>query len=418
MSLWGTLWDTGQAIQTQSNALAVVSQNVANVNTTGYKASVDHFQTLLSEQTHNTNLFSVQPTLENKNDIQGNFQATGVWDNLAVNGPGFFVLNSSLAGTGQTLFTRAGNFGEAVNSTDVVNGQPATAPGSIAYLTAGNGDYLMGWKATKGVATATNNLADLSPVGIALGSTIPGKATTSIAIQGSIPSNPTNGVAVSGVPVFDNSFNTQTLQFNFTRTGSDQWSVSYSVPPTVGTVPSTAATKLVFDGAGNFLSQSGTSTVPITWADGTTSNISIDFSKMSQLASGTLIVNAQTQDGFGAGTLIKGEFDTAGNLFGDYSNGQKVLLYTLPVATFTAPNSLESQNGTTFSQTAAAGNLNLDKATSLNDTAFVPSTLETSNVDLGAEFSNLITTQTAYNSATKVFNITDQMTQTLRDLVV
>ena len=417
MSIWATFTNSGEAIQTQSNALAVISQNISNINTTGYKAVDNHFQTLLSDQQDGTNIFSVQGLQENENDVEGSFQTTNLWDNLAINGPGFFVLNTSLSGTGNTLYTRAGDFGEAVNSTDVVNGQPATAAGSIAYLTGSDGGYLMGWQAVDGVANTSNSLTSLTPVGIALGSTIPGKATSAVALQGSIPSNPTDGVANTAVPVYDNSFNTQSLQMTFTQTGENQWSVAYSLPTGVGTVPTGSTTDLTFDGSGNFVSQTGTASVPITWADGTTSNVSVDFSKMSQLASGSLIVNAQTQNGYGAGTLVQGQFDSNGNLYGDYSNGQKVLLYTLPVASFTAPDSLQSTSGTNFTQTAAAGSLNLDPATSLNDTSFIPGTVESSNVDLGTEFSQLIQTQTAYNSATKIFNVSDQMAQTLRDLV-
>jgi flagellar hook protein FlgE len=198
--------------------------------------------------------------------------------------------------------------------------------------------------------------------------------------------------------------------------------VSYGVDPNVGTVTSPATTSttpttVAFDGAGNFLSQTGASTVNISWADGTTSAISVDFSKMSQLASGSLVVNSATQNGFSSATMVKAEFDANGNLFGDYSNGQKVLLYQVPVATFTAPNSLQSISGTEFTQTAAAGTLSVDPANDLNNTSFNPGALETSNVDLGDQFSRMITTQAAYNAATKVFQTADSMTTSVRDLI-
>ncbi len=80
--------------------------------------------------------------------------------------------------------------------------------------------------------------------------------------------------------------------------------------------------------------------------------------------------------------MVKAEVDSNGNLYGDYSNGQKVLLYTIPMATFTAPNSLQTVTGTRFQQTAAAGTLNLDAPSSLNDTSLIDGTVETSNVSL------------------------------------
>jgi len=240
--------------------------------------------------------------------------------------------------------------------------------------------------------------------------------TNSSAIDASI-GNPTQ---TSGVPVFDNSFNTQTMSLNFTKVGSDSWDVTYSLDPKVGTVTSptnAVPTTLTFDGAGNFVSQGGPSSISVSWADGTTSSISVDLSKMSQLASGSLILNAQSQDGFSSATMVKAEFDSLGNLYGDYSNGQKQLLFQVPVATFTAPNALQSKTGTLFTQTGGAGTLNIDAAQNLNDTAFTPGSLETSNVSLEDEFSRMITTQAAYNSATKVFQVADSMTTNVRDLI-
>lgn len=581
MTIWGAFSNSVLAMQAQSDALGVISQNVANVNTTGYKSVTDNFQTVLSESSAQNQIFGVQVARQFNTDKQGAFQTTGQWDNLALNGPGFFVLNSSVNGTGNTLFTRAGDF-EQTASPFALPKAPLTsnilqnpAVNTISYLTDGKGDYLMGWKATNGIATTSNDLSSLTPVNLSLGSTIAGKATTQITLQGSLPSNVSNasqqaaaaqkistvlsgtsssstfdptttqeynkgtlqiqlgavntntgvftssGSAVtvnitdgslqgianaingasagvtasvvqdssgnfqlsisgnstgsvngfqitgadtgtggpqsltsldytaanatqngdnyatasqatdaetgqnaaveSGIPIYDNQFDAQTLTTTFTKTASDIWTVSYSLPPGVGAVTSPASTgvqtTLNFDGAGNFQSQTGPSSVSITWADGSSSTINVDFSKMSQLASGSLQLSQQTQDGFSSATLLKGEFDSAGNLYGDYSNGQKVLLYTVPVATFTAPDSLQNISGTNFQQTAAAGTLSIDKASTLNDTSFVPENVETSNVSLEDQFSRMITTQTAYNSATKVFNVADQMTQSVRDLI-
>ena len=577
MTIWGAFTNSIEAIQAQSDAMDVISQNIANVNTVGYKNSVDNFQTVLSTETANTNIFGVQVVRQYNNDVQGAPISTGLWDNLAINGQGFFILNSATNGTGSTSYTRAGNFAEAVlpSSTSTANSLANPASSDTAYLTDGQGDYLMGWKATGGVANTTNSLSGLTAVNFAMGSILPGQATTAVTLQGSIPSNApntstpasfqqiqtnltttnttttpgyvasttqvyktgtlqiqlgtinstagtftgsgsavtvnvtdgsltgiasainaanagvsasviqdaagnsqlqltgkdgaTNGFVVTGtdtggtgtqslasldysasnatqdntdytttsaatdqttgnpavnggIPIYDPSGNAQTLALAFTKTGADTWTVGYSIDPNVGTITSptstsTTPTALTFDGAGNFVSQSGASTVDVTWANGTTSAISVDFSKMSQLASGNLVVNAATQNGFASATMVKAEFDSSGNLYGDYSNGQKQLLYTLPVANFVAPDSLQSTSGTRFTQTAAAGALNVDPMTSLNDTSITPGALEASNVDLSAEFSRIITTQTAYNSASKLFSASNQMIETVRDLV-
>lgn len=576
MTIWGAFTNSIEAMQAQSDAMDVISQNIANVNTVGYKNSVDNFQTVLSTETANTDIFGVQVARQYNNDVQGTPISTGIWDNLAINGQGFFILNSAINGSGTTSYTRAGDFAEAVLPSSVTGAGALTSQSTddAAYLTDGLGDYLMGWKATNGVASTSNSLSGLTAVNFTPGSILPGQATTAVTLQGSIPSNAANsstpaepqtiqtnltttnttttpgfsasttevyktgtlqiqlgtidsttgtftssGSAVTvnitdgslqgiasainaanagvtatvtqdaqgnsqlefsgaagasngfvitgtdtggtgqslagldysasntaqnatnytassaaanantgnpavsgGIPIYDTSGNAQTLALNFTKTGADTWTVSYGIDPTVGTITSptsttTTPTTLTFDGAGNFVSQSGASSVAITWANGTTSTISVDFSQMSQLASGNLIVNSATQNGYASATMVKAEFDSNGNLYGDYSNGQKVLLYTLPVANFVAPDALESTSGTLFRQTAAAGALNVDPVTALNDTSITPGALESSNVDLSAEFSRIITTQTAYNTASKLFSTSNQMIETVRDLV-
>lgn len=433
MTIGGAFTNSIEALEAQSNALGVISQNIANVNTTGYKSTTDNFQTVLSEATAGTNIFGVQPVQAQNITQQGNMQSTGVWDNLAINGNGFFITNSALDGSGSTYFTRAGNFAEkAVSSsgTSASSSGSLTQPASntVSYLTDNNGDYLMGWKATDGVVDASDSLTGLTAVGYTLGATLPGKPTSTVTLAGSLPAGSTSTVS-AGVPIYDNSGNSQTLQIDFTPSGgsaTNTWQVSFVMAPNVGTLtePGTTTTTTTtpatvsFDGAGNYLSTSQPITTTVTWADGTTSSISVDLSKLSQLASGQLELNATTQNGYGTGTLEKTEFDTNGNMFGDFSNGQKVLLYQLPVANFTAPDSLTELSGTVFQQSAGAGTLEVNSVDSLQGgTSLTPGDLETSNVDLSSEFTHLITTQTAYNSATKVFQAADQMTQTVRDLI-
>ena len=194
MTIWGAFTNSIEAIQAQSDAMDVISQNIANVNTVGYKNSVDNFQTVLSTETANTNIFGVQVVRQYNNDVQGAPISTGLWDNLAINGQGFFILNSATNGTGSTSYTRAGNFAEAVlpSSTSTANSLANPASSDTAYLTDGQGDYLMGWKATGGVANTTNSLSGLTAVNFAMGSILPGQATTAVTLQGSIPSNAPN----------------------------------------------------------------------------------------------------------------------------------------------------------------------------------------------------------------------------------
>ncbi len=424
MSLWGAFTNSVEAIQAQSNALGVISQNIANVNTVGYKSTTDEFQTVLSEQTAGSQMLGVQPIAQQNITQQGSLESTGVFDNLAINGSGFFVLNSELDGSGSAVYTRAGDFTEqAVSSSSSTTASLAgslssPATDTTSYLTDGQGNYLMGWAAVDGVADTSSGVSGLTAVGFDLGSTQNGQATTQVTLQGSLPAGSQDPVSASE-PIYDNSFNTQSLDLTFTPDGSDTWTVTYSVDPSVGTVvqPTTPQT-ISFDGAGNFDGTTGSNTVNIDWADGTTSSINVDLTQMSQLASGSLVLNNTTQNGYASGTLEDVQFDSSGNLTGYYTNGQTQLLYTVPVATFSAPDQLNEISGTEFTQTANAGTLTVSPVSSLGSgTSLAPGNLESSNVDLNTQFTNLVTTQTAYNSATKVFSTANDMIETLRDLV-
>jgi flagellar hook protein FlgE len=147
-------------------------------------------------------------------------------------------------------------------------------------------------------------------------------------------------------------------------------------------------------------------------------DITVDLSKMSQFSDGDkLTVDNITQDGYIAGDLNTTYFNGNGVLIGSYTNGQVKNLFKLPVATFPSDNLLDAVNGNAFVESQLSGTPTLNSLGSPNGTTqFVPGALETSNVDLGDQFSKMIVTQRAYSSASKVITTVDEMTQAVRDL--
>jgi flagellar hook protein FlgE len=294
-----------------------------------------------------------------------------------------------------------------------------------------------------GLAAAINADPALAAVGITAGSSASGVSITSPTAIGattyaqSVTGTPTETVGLTtsdtntvstGLPVYDNSFNVQTLQMNMTPIGADTWLASFSTP--AGSVSTSFPLIVQFDGSGNIVSPLSTS-VNIAWNDGSSSTIDLDTSKLTQLASGTFQLDNTTQDGYGNLSLQQVSFDTSGNLYGTYipsstagnaatSQGdQKVLLYQVPVATFVSEDSLTPVSGNLFEQSAAAGPMTIAPVTGgVNPlTTLIPGSIEMSNVDLSGEFTRMITTQQAYSSAAHVFQIADQMTQSVRDLI-
>jgi len=403
MSIWSAFYNSSQAMTVQSHSLGVIGQNVANVNSTGYKKAEDLFRTMISDVTTTNNFLGVAQSTRTLVDMQGSVVASEDWKDVSLNGKGFFILNSAMDGSGQTCFTRNGAF----SLTSTGNG--------TGVLTDGNGHYLMGWQTTGDTTGSGTSLTGLSALGYTLGSTLAGVATTTASVQANIPSNATTTQSIS-IPVYDSSFASQTLNANFEPQGSNSWLLSFSSPD--GTVSSPAAPITVtFDGNGQMTTPTDPISVGVSW-NGQASTISVDLSNVSAYASSTIEMGNIVQDGHPSGELDKVAFDTSGNLVGTYSNGYIQKLGTIAVGSFIAPDALESKSGTLFTQTEAAGDLTVGNVDSYgSQTALVPGALESSTVTLEGEFTRMITTQKAYESASKVFMTSNEMIQTIRDLV-
>ena len=437
MSLLGAFTNSVQAMQAQSQNLGVISQNIANVNTNGYKEANDQFQTMLSEVTAPANIFGVKPTTRTMVDVQGIINGSDRNTDLAISGKGFFILNSSADGSGGTHYSRDGALvpkvlGPSASTTSTATSSTnATSTAKDTYLTNNSGNYLMGWMAdSSGVVTPGTSLKGLQAIHYALGTVMDPVATTTVSVQGTVPSNysldPSGKPAVQsvGLAVYDTAGNVQTLSLDMTPLGGDQWGLNFSTNAT--NRPATPQAIVQFDGAGNFLSVTGSTTANVNWTNSattppttTTGSINVDLSKLSQLASSNFQLDKTKQDGYPGGTMDSVTFDDQGLLTGHYTNGQQKLIAQLPIASFVAPNSLQADSGNLFSQTADAGALTVSTVGAMGtQTALQTNAQELSNVKMENEFTNMITTQTAYSTASKVFQTADEMTTSVRDLIV
>lgn len=433
MSLYGAMFSGVSALNAQSQALGMISDNISNVNTVGYKTTSAAFSQLVTRQT--ANFYApggVRSQPVSAVDKQGLLQSSSSNTDLAISGDGFFVIAGKAVPTAadNRAFTRAGQF-----STD-----------SAGYLRTPGGQYLQGWATdAAGVPIAANTsvLSGLESVRV---SGISGNAVASAALNiglnlpasAALPASVANGsIQNTNVEIFDSLGVSHNVTLTWTKTAALNWTLTMNAPdangvagPTgregsaVGPVPYSINVVFNSDGTPNNFNGVAGDNPPNIYFDGWSSGASasdlvfnagtsgaLGTAKADGLTqfSGTYTVGFVDQDGVQFGNFFGVNIDEKGIVSALYDNGQTVKIYKLPIATFPNPNGLQAQNGTAFSETQQSGGYFLRSAGSSNAGDIVSSALEASNADIANEFTNMIITQRAYSAGTKTITTADDM---------
>jgi flagellar hook protein FlgE len=205
-------------------------------------------------------------------------------------------------------------------------------------------------------------------------------------------------------------------QITFNGDGS-LGSVSAS-PSTLGTAPNLVTNQALYSGI-----TAAPASITIPWANGSNaSTTTFNFGTsgltdgLSQFAS-DYNVAFTNQDGSAVGLRTGVTIDKNGFVIASFSNGATQKIYQIPITTFANPNALQAQNGNTYSQTNGSGTFNWRIANTGGAGIIAPSSLESSNADLGDEFSNMIITQRAYSANAKTITTADQMSQELLAII-
>ncbi len=417
MSITGALFSGVSGLAAQSQALGMISDNISNVSTIGYKGVSASFATLVTvsaTQNSYTPGGVIARPLQNV-DQQGLLQSSTSRTDIALAGPGLFVVNeSSVPGLGSDyLFTRAGSF----------------RPDDAGNLVNTAGYYLQGWPldSTGALPANTTVLSSLETVNIAnLASTaVP---TSLVELGLNLPSTAANGDTHSvTVQVYDSLGNAHDLQIDFVyndTTVPPQWDINVQDPnlSSSGAVSGTVAAvarSVTFNGDGtpatiNF------PPVDITWTAVAASPSTIAFDVgttgladgVTQFA-GAFATTFIDQDGaqFGAFSFVS--IDEDGVVTANFDNGELFDIYQLPVAMFPNFGGLEPRDGNAFLETRDAGNLLLVQANTGGAGIVASSALEGSTVDLAEEFTNMIVTQRAYSANAKIITTADEMLEEL-----
>lgn len=455
------------------NQIDMISNNIANVGTIGFKGQRMTFADLF----YQSQGFASGPTQTNgginpletglgvktntidTNFSQGGLQTTGINTDLAINGDGFFILRNT-DGSGAPLYTRDGAF--SLNSNGVLY-DPATGLAVQGYMANSNG--VVNASGTPGTVTI--------PLGLQMQATATGGTNAvklgpandkvfDMSFGGSLDQTQYAVAVAGGTPVaktltttiYDSLGNAHQATITFTPDAGSplpatvnntsgtavapatRW--TYNVSFSDGTTTSTSTGEVFFDQNGQFINTSSSATgtpvhslgtapapgdgdalVVSGWPTGNKSvapqTIGFDMSNMSALA-GTPTANVLAQNGYSAGTLSNITVGQDGSIFGSFTNGQQKTIAQVALATFQNEGGLHRAGGNAFQETANSGLAQVGAANSGRYGGIVSGSLEQSNVSLADEFTKMIVAQRAFEANTRGISTADQNLMTVLNI--
>jgi flagellar hook protein FlgE len=406
MSLTGTIYIGLSGMNAYSDGLQIISNNVANLDTIGYKAETVGFSDIYnsSGQSGLSYLGSgngergegVQVEPAGTDFTQGTLEQTGNALDLAVQGDGFLVLQSS----GQTYYARTGSFSVGQDGDITLAGTPAGSSYNLMVLNSAN-------QPTPVNVNADNTSAPVATTNITLGDNLSSTATTA---------------TVSNVIVYDSLGNSQTWTITATPNTSNSSSSSssssssdqtWSIAVTNANGDSVGSGTIGFSG-GAIDPASSSVTINNTLSDGAAAlAVKLDFSGVTSFDAGSTSTLATTKvDGNSAGTLSSVTVDSSGNLVVSYSNSTTKSLGPVAIANIQNPQLLNKMGGGLYSNHEGALSQLVASGSSSAGTV-VSGQLETSNVNLTQEFGDLILIQRGYQASSEVVSVSNDMIQQL-----
>lgn len=447
MSILSSLFTGVSGLNAMDSSLSVIGNNIANLNTVGFKSSRSVFADLVSASLGEA-AGAIQAGLGVAlNGVQGNFSqgslsTTGNALDLAIDGNGFFILHDT---GGAASYSRAGQF-----HLDAQN-----------RIVDPSGFFVQGYQVNdSGLITASIGDVTLPTT------TAPPSPTSTVNIGANLNSQSTTGIFSLADPAGTSQFSTSLTVYDsvgsnhllttyFTKTAANTWTYnvigntkevdtanynSSNINASLGIVKLASGT-LTFTTSGALDTESvvtsynsgtagGTtgSTVGQAQIDfvGATANQAITFNfgtsvttdggtgmdLTTQFGAASGLVQ-QTQNGFGAGALQTFSVGTNGLINGSFSNGQVRPLAQLAVARFPDPLGLVRTGNNTFAESGMSGQPLVGAPTTAGLGRVLTNTLELSNVDLGQSFIDMIAAQRGFEANSRMVTTSDEILQTL-----
>ena len=396
------------AIKAQQSKLDVAANNIANVNTVGFKKSRTVFSTLL-----NTNVRTASRATDTRGGInpstigmgvqvssidtihtQGILSSTGRALDLAMQGDGFFTVTDGV----NYYYTRNG----AVNL--------STLDGSLALS---NGMRLVGYPINEETGEVDKSKG-LVPITVPTGTDVVVQATTGVSFAGNISSSSEIGDVIT-IPF--SSYDSLGAKHDFsmtltiTDTGAD-WTVTHTDGLKVG--GNTGSLKFDTNGKIDLASITG-GPITLTPVGAEPMSVELDFSNVTRVDKASDF-SMKSQNGMPAGTVESVSVTNGGNVTVSYSNGMTKDIAALGIALFDNPAGLLAQEDSLFTATQNSGEVVMAAGAENTRANVLSGYLESSNVDVSEELTDMIKTQRAYQMATKVVTTSDEMLQELTNI--
>lgn len=438
-----SLFSAVSGLRNNQTRMDVIGNNIANVNTTAFKASranfTESFSQVLSGATRpgtttggiNSMAVGLGSQLSSIDMVftQGNRETTAIPTNLAIQGNSFFVVSNGA----QNVFTRDGNFKWDSNGT----------------LVAGNGGIVQGLMANNGVLGG-----GLTGISVPIGQTTPASATTNVTVAGNFnseappvvatdPNAPTaaeladpanaGSVVQNTLGVFDSLGSKHDLTLVAWKTGPNTWeckidptslnydsSQPYTFGPGAQSSPAAAATPWQFtfnpDGTIDTTSSNLPDVTFTPMGGGGPVSLKIDPGAGSTGVTSLAVANSavlRDQNGYASGVLQNVSIGQDGTITGSFSNGTNQTLAQIALADFNNPQGLDQASDSMYMVSANSGSPLIGYSGKDTTSTIASGALEMSNVDLAQEFTDMIITQRGFEANGKMITTSDQMLQTL-----
>jgi flagellar hook protein FlgE len=409
-------------LESDSTALNTIANDLSNMNTTAFKGQSTNFSDLFYQQIGSTGsgdpieLGAGVKVASNETIFsQGSINATGNSTDVAINGNGFFVVDPT---SGGQEFTRAGDFS-------------LTSTGALETT---GGAAVMGYPAVNGVV---NTNAPLTPINIPVGQVEQPSATTSMNMTLNIDSaSPAGTVFPTDITVYDSLGDPHTAAITYTQTATNVWGYSVALPASdfLSGISTPITGTMTFDANGNLSTVTPTggaastvgtaagdvSSIPLTFNGLTdqSANLSISWNLLGPGGTPTIsqvdtasAVSATTQNGYSSGQYQSFTVGSDGTVTASFSNGEMLNVGQIAMGNVTNLQGLQLLGDGDYAATLASGTPSVapsgtDGLGTLQDGA-----LESSNVNISAEFSDLIIAQRGFEANAKAVTTFDTITQ-------
>lgn len=412
MSLGSSFYAALSGMNANGMAMQVISDNISNANTVGFKSTSTQFEDILGMSLEGIAGFTHMGVGTNVSAMplaftQGTLMTTTVGTDVAVNGKGFFIVEDAVSD--EQFYTRAGNF----------------HVDDDGYFVNVNGLRVQGYLYD---STGTNLIETLTDIVVDQTTMVPPSITEEIdmvlnldSAEGVLTFDLTDPGATSNystaLEIYDTLGQSHTITVYFSKTAPQawEWNATIDGSDVNGGTPGTA--QLFGTGDIAFTTDGLLSTAmpmdfytgAITFANGiAATDIEVDFSSTTQYGSPS-VIQILTQDGYAAGNLSGISIVTDGNIVGHFTNGQVKNIARLALAEFPSYMGLERAGSLLFKETTDSGDPLVNKPGEGGLGEVSAGMLEESNVDLATEFIRMIITQRAYQANSKVISTTDEM---------